>query len=62
MQRIIKIFDDEETTAYNLAVKLMKLITSLSQANSKINIAILGGSTPNKLFDVLSSKFSNKII
>ncbi len=62
MQREIKIFDNEETTAYNLAVKLMKLITSLSQVKSKINIAISGGSTPNKLFDVLSSKFSNKIM
>lgn len=62
MQRIIKIFDNEETTAYNLAVKLMELTTSLSQANSKINIAISGGSTPNILFNVLSSKFSNKIM
>ena len=62
MQKIIKIFDNEETTTYNLAVKLMKLITSLSQANSKINIAISGGSTPNILFNVLSSKFSNKIM
>jgi len=62
MQRIIKIFNNEETTAYNLSVKLMKLISSMSQDNSKINIAISGGSTPNKLFNVLSSKFSNKII
>jgi len=62
MQREIKIFDNEETTAYNLAVKLMKLISSLSQANSKINIAISGGSTPNILFNILSSKFSNKIM
>lgn len=61
MQRLIKIFNDEETTAYNLAVKLAKSITTLSQVNNIINIAISGGSTPIALFKILASNFS-KII
>jgi len=54
----IKIFPTAMDAAGNIAINIKKLILSNSQ---RFDLALSGGSSPKILFDIIASKFSEKI-
>ncbi len=53
----IKIFKNKQELALNFG----KLLLDKSERQSRLNIALSGGSTPKAIFDVLASNYSDKI-
>ena len=57
--KLIRILKDADELAQTFCSELEKIIASFN--NDHFNIALSGGSTPQKIFKILSSEYKNKI-